>query len=115
MLLISKYGLDVQPYHRDWTAITWEACTLRAWLNDTFLNTAFTAGERSGILTTGVDNSKEQGYGEYDTRGGNHTQDQLFLLSCAEANRYFGVQYCFVTGAENNVVSRVAPTAYAIK
>ncbi len=107
-LLLSRYGLDAKPYHEVYADITWENCSLRRWLNDEFINTAFTAREQTGILTTAVDNSRSQGY--WDTDGGNNTQDQIFLLSYAEASKYLGV-----TLTDNNTKSRVAPTAYAVK
>ena len=114
-LLLSRYGLDSQPYNTDLVDITWEECTLRTWLNDMFLNKAFTTEEQTGILLTNVDNSSSQAYGGWSTNGGNDTQDMVFLLSYAEANKYLGVEYWTVTGADNNTKSRVAPTAYAIK
>lgn len=116
VLLISKYGLDAKPYHEDWTNITWENCTLRTWLNGEFLNKAFTPKEQANILLTNVDNSKSQGYSEWDTDGGNNTQDRVFLLSYAEANKYFGVNHYSVDKPKGypNKDSRVKPTAYAI-
>ncbi len=110
-LLISRYGLDAQPYNKDYVGITWEKCTLRTWLNGTFLNKAFAAEEQKGILLTNVDNGSSQGYSKWNTSGGNNTQDRVFLLSYAEANKYLGVTY----DDSNNTKSRVAPTAYAIK
>ena len=56
-----------------------------------------------------MDNSQNQGYSKWETNGGNNTQDYLFLLSYAEANKYLGVTY----SDRNNTKSRVAPTAYA--
>lgn len=109
-LLISRYGLDAQPYNIVYTDVTWENCTLRTWLNWTFYNKAFSSAEQSAILTTNVDNSKKQCYSGYSTDGGNNTQDKVFLLSYAEANKYFGVTY----DNRSNTKSRVAPTAYAI-
>lgn len=109
-LLISRYGLDAQPYNTDYTSVTWETCTLRKWLNGTFYNKAFSSAEQAVILTTTVDNSKSQCYSGWNTSGGNNTQDKVFLLSYAEANKYFGVTY----GNSSNTKSRVAPTAYAI-
>lgn len=109
-LLISRYGLDAQPYNIVYTDVTWENCTLRTWLNWTFYNKAFSSAEQSAILTTNVDNSKKQCYSGYSTDGGNNTQDKVFLLSYAEANKYFGVTY----DNSSNTKSRVAPTAYAI-
>lgn len=109
-LVVSEYGLDAQPYNITGDAATWETCTLRTWLNGTFYNKAFSSAEQTAILTTNVDNSKKQCYGGWDTSGGNDTQDKVFLLSYAEANKYFGVTY----DNSNNMKSRVAPTAYAI-
>ncbi len=109
-LLISRYGLDAQPYNTDYTSVTWETCTLRKWLNGTFYNKAFSSAEQAAILTTDVDNSKNQCYSGWNTSGGNNTQDKVFLLSYAEANKYFGVTY----DNSSNTKSRVAPTAYAI-
>ena len=109
-LLISRYGLDAQPYNKDNTSVTWETCTLRTWLNSTFYNKAFSSAEQAAILTTNVDNSKSQCYSGWNASGGNNTQDKVFLLSYAEANKYFGVTY----DNSSNTKSRVAPTAYAI-
>ena len=110
-LLLSRYGLDVMPYNTKREEITWENCTLRKWLNGSFLQTAFTEKEQSAILTTAVDNSEAQGYvGWRSISGGNNTQDKIFLLSCKEANQYLEVDY---TG--QNTESRVRPTAYAVQ
>ena len=110
VLLLSRYGLDMKPYNTQYTDITWEKCTLRTWLNGTFLNKAFTAPEQAGILLTNVDNSKSQGYSGWDTNGGNNTQDKIFLLSYAETNKYLGV-----TWGSNNMKPRIVLTAYAVK
>lgn len=107
-LLLSRYGLDTKPYNTEYTNITWEQCTLRRWLNNDFMNKAFSSVEQSAILTTAVDNSESQGYSRWSTNGGNNTQDKIFLLSYAEGNKYLGVTY-----NRNNIKSRVALTAYA--
>ena len=109
-LLISRYGLTVKPYHKSDVSTTWEKCSLRTWLNETFMKSAFTIEEQKGIALTNVDNSGSQSYGEWDTDGGNNTQDKIFLLSYAEAKKYFNVKY----NDRNNVIARVDPTAYAI-
>ena len=108
-LLISRYGLDAQPYNKYNASVTWETCTLRTWLNGRFYIKAFSSAEQAAILTTNVDNSKNQCYSGWSTNGGKNTQDKVFLLSYAEANKYFGVTY-----NSSNTKSRVAPTAYAI-
>lgn len=79
-------------------------------VNYAFYNKAFNSAEQTAILITNVDNSKNQCYSGWSTSGGNNTQDKVFLLSYAEANKYFGVPY----GNSSNTKSRVAQTAYAI-
>lgn len=111
-MLISRYGLDVVSYHHAGSdSITWEKCTLRAWLNENFISEAFTSAERKVILQTSIDNSKSQGVGIWKIDGGNNTQDKVFLLSYAEANKYFEVASDF----KENEEARTAPTPYAIK
>ena len=105
-LLISRYALDAKRYNNSNTE-KWETCTLRTWLNGTFYNKAFSSAEQAAILTTSVDNSSNQGYWG---RSGGNTQDKVFLLSYAEANKYFGI----TRFNSSNTKSRVAPTPYAI-
>ena len=112
-LLLSRYGLDAVPYHTERVDVTWETCSLRRWLNGEFLKTAFTAAERKSILTTAVDNSAAQGAQDYETNGGRDTQDRVFLLSVAEADRYFGGIPEWDTVAAK-MESRAAPTKYAV-
>ena len=115
-LLLSKYGLEAKPYNTEYTDVTWETCTLRAWLNDDFLNKAFSAREQSAILTTEVDNSDAQGHSGWSRYGEKNTQDKIFLLSYTEANRYLGVKFYDDDASDiKNTNSRVAPTEYAIE
>lgn len=50
IMLISKDCLDSKPYHDTLEAINWEFCSLRQWLNEDFLETAFTKEERIRIV-----------------------------------------------------------------
>ncbi len=111
-LLLSRHGLDAVPYHTGRADITWEECTLRAWLNEDFFRTAFSEEEQRAIVATETDNSSGQGYSGWSAAGGNNTQDRVFLLSCAEAYRYLGVRY-WQEDDGGNTASRTAPTAYA--
>ena len=45
--LLADQNLDAKPYNEKYTDVTWATCTLRTWLNDTFLNTAFTLAEQA--------------------------------------------------------------------
>ena len=112
VLLLSHYGLDAQPYNAEDVDTTWENCTLRTWLNETFINNAFSSAEQQNILLTDVDNSQSQCCSEWDTTGGNNTQDKVFLLSYAEANKYLDVTNEDAFNC-TNTKSRVAPTKYA--
>lgn len=84
--LISKYGLDCQPYNEAFADVTWSDCTLRTWLNDIFLNEAFTASEQLSLQPVTLSNPDNPGYG---TLGGPDTTDRIFLLSIQEADEYF--------------------------
>lgn len=86
MLVISDKAIDCKPYHSSYGNTTWEECSLRRWLNDTFVNEAFTTEEQEKILTTNVTADANP---DYDTDAGNDTEDKVFLLSIEEVNRYF--------------------------
>ena len=104
-LLLSRYALDAIAYHSVSDDITWENCTLRRWLNNDFRNSAFSAKEQQAILTTDVDNSNAQGYGRWNTDGGNNTRDRIFLLSYHEAfDLYFS----------NDEARMCVPTDFAV-
>ena len=85
-LLISKYGLDVKQYHDDWDYNTWECCSLRAWLNDSFLDSAFDIDEQELIMSAQNQNPDNP---MYNTLGGNDTYDRVFTLNYQEAEQYF--------------------------
>ncbi len=123
-LLLSRYCLDGKPYNTVYEDVTWATCTLRAWLNGTFMNTAFTDAEQGAIRTTLVDNSRSQGHAAIpgftddftvNTTGGNNTNDKVFLLSLAEAYRYLGGKYGKVGGVTDWYVDngKTKTTAYA--
>ena len=112
-LCLSYYGLDAQPWNTVWAEVTWDNCSLRAWLNDDFLNEAFTPEEQAAVELTHVENDRPQNYGGYSRFHGEDTDDKVFLLSYAEANKYLKVIYWGIDD-ETNVWSRTTPTPYAI-
>lgn len=87
LLLVSKYAVDCMPYNKSYTSTTWEQCTLRAWLNVTFLKIAFSSTEISKIVTMGK------------------LEEKVFVLSIAETEKYF----------PDKQLRLCLPTAYAIK
>lgn len=90
VLVISKFALDSQPYNSSERSTTWEECTLRTWLNQDFLHTAFSEDQQARILTTTVSADENTEYSSrYGRKGeGNTTRDQVFLLSITEAEKY---------------------------
>ena len=84
VLLISKYSLDSQQYHTTRSDVTWENCSLRKWLNGTFLNNAFNTEEKRFIDNTRVVDS--------GWHNGNSTVDKVFLLDMDETKKY--EKYC---------------------
>lgn len=86
ILVISDKALDYQRYNETYEKITWEQCSLRKWLNDSFLNTAFSKEERALIQSTTISADKNP---QYSTDPGNATTDKVFLLSINEAEKYF--------------------------
>lgn len=109
--LISVHGLHMKAYNDKKKNVTWAKCTLRKWLNDTFLNKAFSTEEQEMILVTKVDNSKSQGYSKWKTDGGKDTKDRIYLLSVKEAKEYFKVRL----NDKENYQARIRPTSYAAK
>lgn len=85
MLVISRYGLECHEYNTT-ENITWENCSLRSWLNQTFYDTSFNSGEKSAILLSTVTADPNP---SYETPAGNDCMDNIFLLSIVEAQQYF--------------------------
>lgn len=76
VLVMSDKLIDAQSYNYTGAEVTWETCSLRKWLNSTFLTSAFDSGERKLILKADVPTP------------GNATKDKVFLLSEAEYKQY---------------------------
>ncbi len=96
ILVLSKYLLPERMEFNNvldlYTVARWDACSLRAWLNNFFYNDAFTEDQKSAIITTQV--------GGYDNRIGgdsNYTNDKVFCLSTEEAYSYIN-NYGSLTG-----------------
>lgn len=101
-LLVSKYGLDCVKYNEMYRPVTWETCTLRAWLNKDFINKAFTAQEQQKIAAERILNADNP---KHRTSGGIDTEDKVFCLSIDEAEKLF----------KSDIERICVPTAYAKK
>ena len=75
-LLLSQQVLDAQPFCESSAEAEWNTSDVRAWLNDAFLNAAFSAEAQEKL---------EEMYAGDDAVG----TDRVFLLSSADEGRYF--------------------------
>ena len=92
VLLVSLYGLDTQPFDTTRSrVVTWESCTLRRWLNNEFLNSAFTGEEQSAILTSyhGDEDSSAATQWLSSPAWDRQAKDKVFLLSYHDADRLY--------------------------
>lgn len=110
LVLLSKCALDAKPYNAEYVSVTWETCTLRAWLNGDFYDAAFSAEEQAKILPVTLENENNPKSG---APGGKDTKDKVWLLSVNEVTDVYStekVYSCFIDDA-----SRIcAPTQYAV-
>ncbi len=104
-----KYNGDEEEFLIDTPDITWEGCTLRAWLNEIFYQNAFSQEEGEAIQSTTVKNESNL---ITDVNGGEDTTDKVYLLSLSEATKE---AYGFPMNSEESE-SRVAEdTQYAMR
>lgn len=110
VLLLSRYGLDAQPYHHTSTAVNWSGSSVRAWLQNEFYREAFSAEERKMIRTTHNStpvNSNNAG------SPGPDTYDTVFFLSSSEATRYLSTPESRMVKATSYALMRGAETNYS--
>ncbi len=86
LLIVSRYALDCQPFSTNRGNVNWENSFLRKWLNESFLENAFSPEEQEMILLEPV--TAEANYLNSGDPG-KDTQDKVFLLSNSEAYTYF--------------------------
>ena len=82
-MLISRYVLDIMPFEAVEKNATWETCSLRKWLHNTFISSAFSDDEVNLIQSTTHKSEK--------TSSGtslNATIDRVFLLNDKEYEKY---------------------------
>ncbi|MEW8985830.1 MAG: DUF6273 domain-containing protein [Bacillus sp. (in: firmicutes)] len=86
-LIITENIIEQRPYHDAYKDITWADCALRKYLNVDFYD-KFTTADKSRIIPVLNKNPDNQWYG---AKGGEDTEDRIFLLSIEEvACKYFG-------------------------
>ena len=87
-LMVSEYALDAMPFCGGFgnTTNEWAGSTLRSWLNDEFLNGAFTGAEKNKIITVTHTNQKKTKNGFEQAEP---TSEKVSLLDSTELQKYF--------------------------
>lgn len=109
-LLLSRYILDVKPYHEAMKAVYWKNASLRAWLNRSFLDSAFSPEEKQRIAP-----SVEEEDPLWESRWGltakdaplDALSDAVFLLGDEDMRQYF------LDGDSDYQRAMTQPTAHA--
>ena len=105
ILLLSNKVLAGKPYMDVDTQVNWQTCSLRTWLNKDFYNDAFTEEEQKGIVKTPLvtetyiytkklneNTDTIEGVYEANLEWGLKTEDNVFILSALEAEKYFDTE-----------------------
>ncbi len=89
VLVVSRYVLDYKPYFKtiegEVQGNSWGTSFLRTWLNETFINTAFSQEDQARINPTFLTENIHTG----DTEEQNYTEDRIFCLSIDEIFNYY--------------------------
>jgi hypothetical protein len=115
IFIISRYVLDGCTFNDENEATTWDKCSLRKWLNDDFLNTAFNEDEQKMIQTTKLKNYSNI---KTNTDGGKNTKDKVFCLSVDEVQKYFQLDNWSdesMSGSGKSLFSDITPYAASHK
>ena len=110
LLLLSEKALELLPFNEDRQAIPWEDCTLRAWLNGEFMDSAFSDAERAKIIRVTNQNESNSRHGSL---GGNATEDDVFLLSATDFSSYISNQENYDSNAPVLKYRFCYPTEFA--
>ena len=103
--LLSLYILDYKKYNGMDIDVTWTGCSLRTWLNGTFIKTAFNSDEQKLIRETLVSDDKNPL--RKTSAAIQYTHDKVFLLSINEVYSLFdqdGDRTCEATTFAKNQV-----------
>lgn len=95
VLLLSKYALEAMSFNSSDGVISWKNCSLRDWLNDDFLYTAFSSQERNAIVETETERD---------------CQDRVFLLSYTEVSDYLSSERSRICGPTEHVKNQSTDT-----
>ncbi|MFQ7268720.1 MAG: DUF6273 domain-containing protein [Clostridium sp.] len=113
VFLMSDKNLDCQKYNNNEVDVTWETCSLRAWLFSNFYRRAFSTAEQNAIKVTTVVNDKNEVYG---TSGGKATEDKVYIPSIKEiSNTKYGFDGVYSNRSNTRAVKNTVYTAQRCK
>ncbi len=104
-LLMSRDVLLAIPLHNVYEDITWDKCSLRAWLNDEFYSEAFDEEEQARVLLSENANHANP---SFEPHGCADTKDKVFILSLEEAKAYLR------TEEDRSVIGSADASRYAV-
>lgn len=84
LFLLSRHGIEAMPYNDSYSAVSWECCALRQWLNKDFFSNAFNDREKAAVKTVQTETKKT-----FPFIRSAPVYDKVFILNAAEASRYF--------------------------
>ena len=91
VFLLSDLILDHRPYSNNDNPAKWKGCDLRSWLNNEFMNEAFSETEKASIKETVNQNADYNSRNAISESGGPDTNDYIFCLSADDVeNRAYG-------------------------
>ncbi len=93
LTLLPRKVLASREYHHTYTNVTWPKSSLRAWLNDGFLDAAFTPAEQAALVYAFC--AGENNPWARRTSGGDDLYDRVYLLSYSQWEQYVkGQPWC---------------------
>lgn len=110
VLLLSRQILDTRLFDDSEEVVFWDESSLRTWLNDSFLNEAFSEREREKVQLSDLETPPDA---TYDTEWVPATEDRVFLLSIQEVEQYFRLAWGSTAHFYDND-TKAQPTAYAL-
>lgn len=86
LLLLAQCCLSARAYHHENVLVTWEECDLRKWLNQDFLEQAFSSEEQACLVAKDLTNDDPLSPFSFEP----DTTDRVFCLTHGEAGKYLG-------------------------
>lgn len=110
IVLMADLALDGQYFNDTGNGSTWEKCSLRKWLNQTFYQTAFTSQEQNAIVKTEMWTVENP---ETGADGGGKTIDNIYLLSLGNTS-YRDYGFCEGRGESSSRQMKASDYAYVM-